>query len=359
MAKIMTNWHGFCRFTDGLSSKTSKMEIVLNTYGASLSCENEAFVVRNHNGTQRIPTDGVNAILINKGASVTSDAVMLAVDKQIQIHFMDRKGMPVGLVWSYKYGSISTIRKHQIEFCNSQQGFLWMKSIIRRKIENEQALLYMVDCSDVTIERRRNSAVAKLDSFLAQLHAVDADSIQEVAPELRGIEGIAANVYFKTLNMVLPEQYRSAERSQHPALDVTNALLNYGYGILYGKVESALVRAGLDPYMGVLHRDDYNRPALAFDLIEVFRVWVDYVVYTLLAQRAVTVDYYSVADNGACWLEPMGRRVMIQSLNDYLDEVIESQWGQRSRDTIIFLTAQSLAQQIKGPNLTLNNPMQE
>ena len=59
------------------------MEIVLNTYGTSLSCENEAFVVRNCNGTQRIPTDGVTAILINKGASVTSDAVMLAVDRQI------------------------------------------------------------------------------------------------------------------------------------------------------------------------------------------------------------------------------------------------------------------------------------
>lgn len=105
------------------------MEIVLNTYGTSLSCENEAFVVRNCNGKQRIPTDGVTAILINKGASVTSDAVMLAVDRQIQIHFMDRKGMPVGLVWSYKYGSVSTIRKNQIDFCNSQQGFLWMKSI--------------------------------------------------------------------------------------------------------------------------------------------------------------------------------------------------------------------------------------
>lgn len=99
------------------------MEIVLNSYGTSLSCENEAFIVRNCNGSQRIPTDGVTAILINKGASMTSDAVMLAVDRQIQIHFMDRKGIPIGLVWSYKYGSVSTIRKKQIDFCNSQQGY--------------------------------------------------------------------------------------------------------------------------------------------------------------------------------------------------------------------------------------------
>lgn len=334
------------------------MEIVLNTYGTSLSCENEAFVVRNCNGSQRIPTDGVTAILINKGASVTSDAIMLAVDRQIQIHFMDRKGMPVGLVWSYKYGSVSTIRKNQIDFCNSQQGLKWIKDIIRRKLENEQAMLFMVDANDAASKRKIDHAIAKIDASMTRLQALDADSVQEIAPELRGVEGAAAQVYFKTMNLILPEQYRTAERSQHPALDVTNALLNYGYGILYGKVEAALIRSGLDPYLGVLHRDDYNRPALAFDLIEMFRVWVDYVVYTLLAQRAVTADYYSMADNGACWLEPLGRRVMIQSLNDYLDEVIDCKWGQRSRETIIFLTAQSLAQQIKGLNTTEKDPSQ-
>ena len=169
------------------------MEIVLNSYGTSLSCENEAFIVRNCNGSQRIPTDGVTAILINKGASMTSDAVMLAVDRQIQIHFMDRKGTPIGLVWSYKYGSVSTIRKNQIDFCNSQQGLLWIKSVIQRKIENEQAMLYMVDIEDAATKRRIDGAIAKLDNFLRQLRGMDsATTVLEVAPEIRGIEGIAA-----------------------------------------------------------------------------------------------------------------------------------------------------------------------
>ena len=209
-------------------------------------------------------------------------------------------------------------------------------------------MLYMVDASEVAFKRKLDKAITKLGDYLNRLYAIEGECTQDVANELRGIEGIAAHTYFMTINLALPQQYQTAERSQHPALDITNALLNYGYGILYGKVESALIRAGLDPYLGVLHRDEYNRPALAFDLIEVFRVWVDYVVYTLLAQQAVTEDYYSMSENGACWLEPLGRRVMIQSLNDYLDEVIDCEWGQRSRETIIFLTAQSLAQQVKG-----------
>ena len=120
------------------------MEIVLNTYGTSLSCDNDAFIVRNSNGSKRIPTDGVTSIMVNRGVSLSSDVIMLAVDKQIQIHFMDRKGMPKGLIWSYKYGSISTIRKNQLEFCNSTEAVKWIKSIINRKLDNSQALLYNI-----------------------------------------------------------------------------------------------------------------------------------------------------------------------------------------------------------------------
>ena len=51
-------------------------------------------------------------------------------------------------------------------------------------------------------------------------------------------------------------------------MDVANALLNYGYGLLYGKVESGLIKAGIDPYICVLHRDEYNRPVLVYNIIE-------------------------------------------------------------------------------------------
>lgn len=193
-----------------------------------------------------------------------------------------------------------------------------------------------------------DNSIAKIDSYKRRLDGIDGESVGDVAGELRGAEGIASKTYFNTLNLALPVEYRFRERSQHPALDPANAFLNYGYGILYGKVESALIRSGLDPYLGVLHRNDYNRPALAFDMIEPFRVWVDYVVFTLFIQKAVSNDCYSFSPNGACMLEPLGRRVIIQSLNDYLDEVIDSRYGNRSRATLIFLECQSLAQRIKG-----------
>ena len=108
-----------------------------------------------------------------------------------------------------------------------------------------------------------------------------------------------------------------------------------------------MIKAGIDPYVGVLHRDDYNRPVLVYDVIELYRVWVDYVVYSLVAQQVVTEEYYSVRDDGSYWLEGLGRRILIQSLNDYLEEVIQVKSVSRSRLTRIQLYAQELAQQFK------------
>lgn len=96
-----------------------------------------------------------------------------------------------------------------------------------------------------------------------------------------------------------------------------------------------------------MHRDDYNRPVLAFDVIELYRVWVDYVVFMLFRQKAITSDHYSVRSDGSYWLESLGRRILIQSLNDYLDEVVDNDNLKRSRLTQINLYAQKLAQRFK------------
>lgn len=326
------------------------MELVLNTYGVSLNRDNEGFVITTSEGRQRIPAVGITSIQISRGASITSDAVMLAVEKEIELLFMDNSGKPVGRIWSPKYGSISDIRKGQVGFVYSHDAVDWIKEVIRKKIENQQAMILMFSESSAS-DPATVKSIERLEDYRTKIASLNGDIVQDIAHSLRGWEGVSSRIYFNTINSFLPEQYRFEERSQHPAMDVANAFLNYGYGLMYGKVEGALIKAGIDPYVGVLHRDDYNRPVLVYDVIELYRMWVEYVVYTLLAQNVVTDEFYSIKDDGSCWLEPLGRRILIQSLNDYLDEVITIGGIQRSRLTSISLYAQKLAQRFKSHKL--------
>jgi len=322
------------------------MELILNTFGVSLNRDNEGFVINTSEGKQRIPTVGIDSIQISRGAQITSDAVMLAIEHEIEVMFMDKTGKPIGRIWSPKYGSISTIRKGQLNFIYSHNAVDWIKEVLLKKIENQQALMLLFNNDDhPKTDTEKN--IARLEDYRNKIRTLDGDIVNDIAPMLRGWEGQASRIYFSTINAFLPEQFRFNIRSQHPALDITNAFLNYGYGILYGRIEGALIKAGVDPYIGVLHRDDYNRPVLVYDIIEMYRIWVDYVVYTLLAQNVITEEFYSVRDDGSYWLEALGRRVLIQSLNDYMDEVITVKGVTRSRLTILSLYAQSLAQKFK------------
>lgn len=329
------------------------MELVLNTFGTSLSRDNEGFVILHQDECQRVPVNGITSIQISRGAQITSDAVMLAIEKEIEVLFMDKCGEPIGRVWSPKYGSISTIRKGQLAFSFSKEAVDWIKEIIRQKIENQQALLLMMKSDDEKKCGKVQKAIDRMEDYRTKISVLDGEIVQDVAANLRGWEGLASKIYFEALNNFIPEAFRFKVRSQHPATDVTNAFLNYGYGLLYGKVEGALIKAGIDPYIGVLHRDDYNRPVLVYDVIEIYRVWIDYVVYSLVAQNVISDEYYSVKADGSYWLEPLGRRVLIQSVNDYLDDIVSANGVSRSRSTQILLYAQKLAQKFKTFN---NNP---
>jgi len=283
-----------------------------------------------------------------RGTQITSDAIFLALQNEIEVLFVDKSGHPQGRLWSPAYGSISTIRKGQVIFTGTGDAIAWIKNMITSKIENQQALLLSL-CGEED-ELYVSGIIKRLDKFIQKAQSLQGEVLADVVPSLRGVEGTVSRVYFSVLNHFIPEQYRIEERSQHPALDVTNAMLNYGYGILYGKVEGALIIAGIDPYVGVMHSDNYNRPSLVFDVIEKYRVWIDYVVYSLLRQDVITSEMYSVKDDHSVWLEGLGKRVVIQSVNDYFEEVIRIKGVDRSRNTQIRIFAQDLAQKMKEYN---------
>ncbi|SDA64435.1 CRISPR associated protein Cas1 [Algoriphagus alkaliphilus] len=95
------------------------MHLVINSYGATLIRENGLFVIQTEEGKQSFPPDMVKSISISKAARITSDAIILAIHHQVDVLFVSDTGNPEGRVWSVKYGSISNIRRAQLNFLYS------------------------------------------------------------------------------------------------------------------------------------------------------------------------------------------------------------------------------------------------
>lgn len=332
------------------------MQLVLDSHGASLSVRDGLFRVRTPAGAERLLAPrAVQAILFTRGVHLSSDALALAIHHDIPALLLDDTGHPVGHFWSGQYGSIATIRKRQARWADSAEGRVWVRDLLHRKVSGQRELLRALadeQPESRALENAVGRALPALHFVLGQLSGWSpADETDPAATldRFRGWEGVAARHYWSAVSAALPERFRFAQRSTHPARDPFNALLNYAYGVLYAQVELALLKAGLDPAMGVLHADQHRRPTLVYDCIEPYRVWADTVVIRLARRAPPLPDtaFRRFEEDGSVWLEAAGKGPLLDALLAYLEETVERRKKQFQRRTAIDLDAQKLASLLK------------
>lgn len=96
-------------------------------------------------------------------------------------------------------------------------------------------------------------------------------------------EAQAAKVYWQ--NWLWQEEFRRDRNSSG-----INAMLNYGYAIVRAALARAVVAAGLQPSLGLMHHNRSNAFCLVDDLIEPYRPMVDFQVRELYRQGYMEVS---------------------------------------------------------------------
>ena len=160
--------------------------------------------------------------------------------------------------------------------------------------------------------------INRIEQLCDSIKALQASRIDSISDTIRGLEGTAGRLYFETISQVFPQQYQFSGRSMRPAQDAYNAFLNYGFGMLYSRIEKCLIIAGLDPYVGFLHRDDYNQKSMVFDFIEPYRIYVETVVFRLFSSKKINKAHTDDITNGIT-LNKQGKELLVITLNDYMD----------------------------------------
>ena len=123
--------------------------------------------------------------------------------------------------------------------------------------------------------------------------ALQAESVEQ----LRGFEGNAARVYFQSFRKFV-EPFECEKRVFHPPDNAVNAMLSFGYTLLYNRIAAGLRIKGLNPYKGFFHRTHGRHCALASDLMEELRHVIDRVVLSLIHIKEVNPDDFTIIDNG-------------------------------------------------------------
>jgi len=309
--------------------------LVVNTYGSYLRKKEGCFLVKAEDKEFEVSAKKVQSILITTGAYLSTDAIKFAVENNIDLVFLDEFGSPYGRVWYSKLGSTTLIRRRQLEIAEREEGLELAKEWIIAKFDNQVNFLKKLANS-------RPEKQAKIEEYANRLEEIKLSlarlkgTIEERRGTLMGLEGSGGRIYFEALSFIMPERFEFEGRSRQPAKDEFNCLLNYAYGVLYSLVEKGCIIAGLDPYIGFIHTDNYNKKSLVFDLIDMFRIFADQTVVYLFSQRKVKKEYFDRIKGGLT-LNKEGKAVLIEALNNTLERTIRYRGRNiKKRDIIQF-----------------------
>lgn len=135
------------------------------------------------------------------------------------------------------------------------------------------------------------------------------------APDIhsvRGYEGAAAKLYFSLFNEWISQPgFEWQGRKRRPA-DRINSLLNFGYHLLFSRLNVLVRGEGLNPYLSFLHEPTERYESFVSDIQEVFRVHIDRLVIKLINNKMIGIQDFTENDAGA-WLSASGKEAFLSA----------------------------------------------
>ncbi len=323
--------------------------LIVDEYGSFIGKKSERLHVTCQ-GEKRVeaPIMHLETVLITgKGISLSSDAVAACAEAGIPIHFLDTRGHPVGSLYSAALTATIATRRAQLQARDNDKGLAFAKGIAEGKLRNQSNLLKYL-----TKNRREKQPEVYTEvrlladevlDHLAELERVTGATVDECRGVLLSIEGRAAQKYWAGVKQLFLTEVDWPGRRTQGATDAVNSALNYGYGILYGQVEQALVLAGLDPYAGFLHVDRPGKPSLVFDVVEEFRQTVVDRTVIAIFNRAMAVE---LDERGR--LDEASRRSIAEKIKARLDGPEPYEGKRHPLRAIIQMQARHLATFVRG-----------
>jgi CRISPR-associated protein Cas1 len=202
---------------------------------------------------------------------------MACCEAGIPVYMMDRLTRAYGSVYSAGLGGTVRTRRAQFAAYNDERALLIGRALASAKLKNQAGLLrYMAKYRKESAPEcyaKVREAMTGILTHEARIKEVakEAVHIEQLREPLMLLEAHAARHYWRGFSALLPEGVSWPGREGRGSREAVNSIINYGYGVLYGEVERAIVQAGLDPYAGYVHADRPGKYSLVLDLIEPFR----------------------------------------------------------------------------------------
>ncbi|MCB1639592.1 MAG: CRISPR-associated endonuclease Cas1, partial [Thiothrix sp.] len=251
---------------------------VLSTLGGQLH------VYRRDECLLRLPWNGIESVLLLGNHQITTQAMHQALERDIPVHLATAFGDYRGCLTHNRLSQHQATWMQQIlAFQDQDKALYCAKEVIAARLRHMKEVLR---------QRKLSGQLPVIDKAIRSLGRVQSQA------ELLGYEGSATREYYAKLAEVLPPDFNFSGRNRRPPRDPFNVMLSLGYTQLYGLVESVLHAKGLLPWQGFYHQPHGRHAALASDLMEPFRHFVERSALSMVLRREIIAADFTDGGRG-------------------------------------------------------------
>ncbi len=298
------------------------MQLLINTAQTKITVKNSCFYIQSKTLKRQISPKRITSIAISCNALINSAAIILAVENQIPIYYFNNMGEIQARMMSPYFTNLASIRHKQHIFARTSQATRFVLESLELKFSKQHSVLLSIE-RKYKNERIFSSKFAQIvtkEKSILKNYAEQ--TIDECRNNIMGIEGSISRNYWNMIARLLPEKHQFKARTRRPAKDIFNAAINYGYGMTYSIIEQAIFSVGFDPFIGLLHAENYKKTALVFDIIEPFRPYIDHLVFELFQTKEMDEKHFA-AKNEGYFLNKDGKKIFIPAMRQMIESRVQ------------------------------------
>jgi len=255
------------------------------------------------------PLHRINEIIVMENAAISTSLIKKAAESGVPITMTLGDGYHVATITpdSKKHLHIAAAHAAMRNSLPFAEHLAICREFARGKLENYAT---MIDIKRLPGLESVATAIRRDSARMEEIESVEA---------LRGLEGAATRRIYQGLNqLTLNKRFHLHKRSRKQP-DMINSLLNFGFYLLFSRINATVRAAGLNPYLGFLHSpaDDYE--SLVCDIQELFRAETHNFIIRLINLRIIGADDFEDRGKDGMRLRGEGR---VKFLNRF-EELME------------------------------------
>jgi len=264
------------------------------------------------------PINEVGALVIHGFAQATTQAIHMCAYNGIPVHWISGGGRFIAALAA----DSGSVQRRLLQYkALSDENFKLKLAVSLAFAKVGGQMRYILRATRES-GKRDPSFMEKIDEIRSSLKRIPSVKSPD---SLRGYEGTASRAYFEAVRYLVSknvdDSMRPDGRSRRPPRDRFNALLSFGYSLVYQAVMQAILNVGLDPSIGFFHTPRSSAHPLVMDVMELYRLtlWDMPLIGSVNRSQWDTATDFDIAGKRV-WLSREGKKKAIRLFEARLDE---------------------------------------